>query len=74
MQGQFESLTPLLMYHHKHLTPQTATDRAATMIHESYHRFEDTEQRLYRDVDAESLPVIKAYLRAYKDIIMCNLH
>lgn len=73
MHGQFESLVPLLMFH-EHLGPQDAMERGAGMLHESYRRFNEAEQLLYKDVDPDSLGVTKSYVRACKDLIVCNLH
>jgi hypothetical protein len=46
------------------------------MIHDSYARFTTAEHSLYHDVDApnlQHLPAVQAYVRACKDLIMCNL-
>jgi hypothetical protein len=64
------------MYHHPHLSPQSALHHAASMIHDSYARFTTAEHSLYHDVDApnlQHLPAVQAYVRACKDLIMCNL-
>ena len=73
MHGQFESLVPLLMYHNN-LGPQAAMECAANMLHESYNRFNEAEQELYKEVDADNLDKMKSYVQACKDLIMCNLH
>lgn len=73
MHGQFENLVPLLMYHNN-LGPQAAMDEAAKMLHGSYNRFNEAEQKLYEEVDAGSLDTMKSYVQACKDLIMCNLH
>lgn len=71
--GQFESLIPLLMYHES-LMPQAAVDRTSEMIHASYQRFYRIEMELYAEVDPENIDVVKTYVHAFKDLVMCNLH
>ena len=61
------------MYHQK-LKPQEAVDRGTAMIHESYERVYQAEQRLYKDVDPEHLNQVKECVQVYKDLVMCNLH
>ena len=71
--GQFENLVPLLMYH-ENLRPQAAVERAVDLLHESYNRFYEAELALYEQLGPEDLDVMKAYLQACKDLITCNLH
>ena len=71
--GDYESLVPLLMYH-ECLTPQAAVDRGLDMLRESYERFYELERQLYELVSPEDLLNVKAYVHAFKDLVMSNLH
>ena len=61
------------MYHQK-LTPQEAVERGTAMLHESYERFYQAEQRLYEDVEPEHLDQVKECVQVYKDLAVANLH
>ena len=74
MHGQYESLIPLLMYHDG-LYAQKAMDRAGDMLHECYRKFNELEIEFYKEeVPAELHPTFVKYLKACKDLIVCNLH
>ncbi|KAF2704365.1 terpenoid synthase [Pleomassaria siparia CBS 279.74] len=73
MHGQFESLIPLLMYHNN-LQAQEAMALAGDMLHECYNNFNQVELELYNEVPAELRPTMKRYVKACKDLIVCNLH
>lgn len=61
------------MYHQR-MEIQDAVHEGAKMIHDSYERFYDEEQELYKEVDSEHIADVKAYVQAFKDLVMCNLH
>ena len=61
------------MYHQK-LSPQAAVDRCAAMMHESYERFYKKEEELYKEIDAEHLDNVKAYVQVFKDMVMSVHH
>ena len=73
MHGQFESLIPLLMYH-ENIQPQEAMKRAGDMLHECYNTFNEVEKELYKEVPADLKPTMIRYVKACKDLVVCNLH
>ena len=73
MHGQYESLVPLLMYH-KDLRAQEAMALAADMLHECYNKFNEVEAELYKEVDKDLLPTMNQYVKAMKDLVVCNLY
>jgi hypothetical protein len=73
MHGQFESLIPLLMYHNN-ISAQEAMDLAGDMLHEWYNNFNEVEVELYREVPADIRSTMSQYVKAGKDLVMCNLH
>lgn len=73
MHGQFESLIPLLMYH-GNIQPQEAMQRAGDMLHECYRTFNELEKEFYKEIPAELQPTMSRYIKACKDLVVCNLH
>lgn len=73
MHGQFESLIPLLMYHNN-IHAQEAMTLAGNMLHDCYNRFNQVEVELYKDVPVDLRPTMNRYVKACKDLIVCNLH
>lgn len=71
--GQFESMVPLLMYHHN-LSAQDAMNRAAEMCHECYREFDEVEEEMYKKIPTYLRPTMERYLMACKDLIVCNVH
>jgi hypothetical protein len=72
MHGQFESIIPLLMYHNN-LQAQEAMDHAAEMLHACYNSFNEVELELYKEIPADLQPSMNRYVKACKDLIVCNL-
>ena len=73
MHGEFESLIPLLMYH-SNLQAQGAMDLAGDMLHECYNKFNEVEVELYKEVPKDLRPTMNSYVKACKDLVVCNLH
>lgn len=73
MHGQFESLIPLLMYH-DNIQPQQAMRRAGDMLHKCYSTFNEVEEELYKEVPVDLQPTMNRYVKACKDLIVCNLY
>jgi hypothetical protein len=72
MHGQFESIIPLLMYHNN-LQAQEAMDHAAEMLHAYYNSFNEVELELYKEIPVDLQPSMNRYVKACKDLIVCNL-
>ncbi|KAF2468385.1 terpenoid synthase [Lindgomyces ingoldianus] len=73
MHGQFESLIPLLMYHNN-LQAQEAMAIAGDMLHECYIKFNEVEVELYKEIPVDFQTTMNRYVKACKDLIVCNLH
>ena len=61
------------MYHDR-VGPRVAIDCATKMLHECYNRFYEEEQKLYGEVEPESLKDVELYVQACKELIMGNLY
>lgn len=61
------------MYHEK-IQPQAAMQRAGEMLHKCYRTFNEVEEELYKEVPADLQPTMNRYVKACKDLIVCNLH
>ena len=61
------------MYNNK-IGAQEAMTLAGDMLHECYNKFNEIEIELYKDIPADLRPTMITYLKACKDLVVCNLH